>query len=72
MGFKWIAVIAAAIDFSSVETCFIENVPEFLTGFDKREKNNSFPVHTVLFHFIGDGVKIRIKGIAQISGLKIA
>ena len=61
------AIGALAVDLGSMESVAVQGIPEFLAGFDQRQKDNGFAPLAVVRHLGGDLVQIRVQGAAQLA-----
>ena len=64
-------VLAVSVDLCGNETLFVQNFPEFLRCFYKRQKYNGFSVFTVVFHFLRYLIKIGVKSCVNVTCLEI-
>ena len=72
-GFDYLrSVLTSAVDFRSLETALIQNIPKFLRGLYKRQKHDCFALPAVLYHLVGNLIQIRIQGVVDIGRLEIS
>ena len=61
-----------AVDLCGTKALAVKYVTEFLRSFDKRQKYDCFSVGTVVYHFICNLIKVRIKSCVNIRCLEIS